>query len=399
VSVAKLQPNGAAVAGFGPVVVNNSWADEPWDAMWLAVVAPDNVGGCWIGGSFDSVNGLRSDGLAHVDAAGNVTVQPRLHPHQDAVDFLARAPDGVIVVERASIYEVLDSGGFKLIDSAGSAWTQVQTAAYSPKYGLVIAATTSTVMRCFAYDPSGNRSTSFGSQVGFVRGPFALAWDQCGRVLVSGTQLANYQGGPVSDAYGVKRLLYNGSLDPLWNQALNFAGGAQRAIALSDSVIVSGPFQSIDGFPYSGTVKLSGEDKSSRLANQSALGWVRGGTEQMTLGIIIQGDYLVQALVRACGPSLAQFGIPKTPAQTTLQIFDANGLLHSVLPGSLPTPHGYAEAPSVTAVTLASGAFPFMTKGWDEAETLVTLAPGAYTVTIDAPTGQNGQVLGEVYYP
>ena len=398
-NVMKLQPSGAVAGGFAPVFVANSKAENPLDSMSIAALAADGMGGCWIGSSFDLINGVAADGLAHIDSSGRVAVVGRLHPHQEGVIFLARAADGMIVIEPSSIYEILDAGGMKVIDVAGARWTRVLAATFSPQFGLAIAATTQTITRCFVFQADGNPASSFQLVVGFVRGPNQIVWDRNGRLLVCSAQLADFQGSPVPDAVGVKRLLSNGSLDGSWNQAIDFQGGLEIALPLSDSVIVSGTFQSISGNPTESVVKLSGEDVNSRLVGQSTLGWVKGGSQQMIMGVAIGGEFMVQALVRVSGPSLAQFGVTVTPSQTRCQVFRGQQALYSFNPGRDSNTRPYIEPGAIKAATLAVGEFPLGTLGFDEAEGLVTLVPGVYTIVADAPSGQSGQVLAEIYYP
>jgi hypothetical protein len=305
----------------------------------------------------------------------------------------------VIVIEPSSIYKILDNGGIKVIDVAGARWARILAATFNPQYGLAIAATTQTVTRCFAYQTDGNVASGFQSVVGFVRSPNQIVWDRSGRLLVCSAQLAGFQGSPVPDAFGVKRLLPNGSLDGSWNQAINFDGGLQVAVPLSDSVIVSGLFQSIGGNPTESVVKLSGEDVNSRLVGQSTLGWVKGGSQQMVMGVAIGGDFMVQVLVRVSGPSLAQFGVAVTPSQTRCQVFRGQQAIYSFTPGRDSNTRPYIEPGAIKAATLAVGEFPLGTLGFDEAEGLVTLVPGVYTIVADAPSGQSGQVLAEIYYP
>jgi hypothetical protein len=409
-NVLKLRPDGSVVKDFGSVLVTAPQNGIGGLPAQIGCIVADEQGGCWVASGFSAINSTPADGLAHIDATGRVTVADRLKPHQDTPRFLARAPDGIIVIEGYSIYKLLDAGGLQVIETAGPRWIgPIIAASYNARFGLVVAAHTQTVARCFAYGSDGKPLSSFLSSAGFVRGPTQLAWDHKGRLLLSSAQLSSATTGPVPESFGVKRLLSDGSVDGSWNQSIDIYPGLQTVVPLSDSVIVSGPFERIGDYQTAKVGKLSGEDMYSRLVNQSVLGWVAGGSQQMILGVIIRGDYVVQALVRACGPSLSQFGISKTPSQTYCRVYHGDKLVYTFAPGRDGMASGfsnplqpaipYSESGSIAAASKAAGAFPLATRGFDEAEGLVNLAPGLYTIVFDIPSGQTGQVLAEIYYP
>lgn len=400
VNVVKLNPDGTPDLRFPAVNVRISSADDWWNAQDITAIAADGQGGCWIGGSFDSVNGKPAAGFAHVTPSG-LSIEANPSNGSAGISFLARASDGIIIGAGDAFYERLDAGGQRAFDFQPPANGHVLAATFSDRFGLAIATTTSTVIRCQVYGADGKRRASFSDAVGFVKGTNSLAWDPQGRLLVCSAQLADYQVGPVPPGYGIKRLLADGSLDPSWNESASFSGGLQVAVPMSDGVLVSGPFTAIDGIPVGHVVKLSGDDTVSRSANQSVLGWVEGGRHPLTLGFVVRGEYTGEVLLRACAPSLQQFGVTDVPNQTSLKVYRGTELVYSASPGVQTSGpgHPYERSEAVRWATAVTGAFPLVANGYYEAEALLQLPPGAYTVTIDVPAGQAGQVLGELYFP
>lgn len=112
-----------------------------------------------------------------------------------------------------------------------------------------------------------------------------------------------------------------------------------------------------------------------------------GGT--LNPGFVIGGTTPRRVLVRAIGPGLAQFGVGHVLANPTLVVFN----------GALPvgTNDDWGGTAQLAAVFAAAGAFGLPSQSQDAALVL-TLAPGAYTLTIrGSGPADGGEVLAEVY--
>ena len=93
-------------------------------------------------------------------------------------------------------------------------------------------------------------------------------------------------------------------------------------------------------------------------------------------------------LIRAPGPSLAQFGVAGAPSDPQLTLFS----------GATPVAanSSWAGATDLNAAFAAVGAFSLPTNSRDAA-LLVTLPTGAYTAQVTSTSGATGVVLLEVY--
>jgi hypothetical protein len=104
-------------------------------------------------------------------------------------------------------------------------------------------------------------------------------------------------------------------------------------------------------------------------------------------GFIITGTGPKHVLLRAIGPSLAQFGVPDALADTVLE-------LHG--PGTFVTitDDNWRDDPAQEAAILATGIPPS-----DDLESAIdaTLDPGAYTAIVSGKDGTSGVALFEVY--
>src|SRR5207237_4475057 len=65
---------------------------------------------------------------------------------------------------------------------------------------------------------------------------------------------------------------------------------------------------------------------NASLSNSSARGFV-GINDDVMIGGFITGEGNCRVIVRALGPTLAQFGVPSVLADPMLELYDANGML------------------------------------------------------------------------
>jgi len=147
------------------------------------------------------------------------------------------------------------------------------------------------------------------------------------------------------------------------------------------------------------SISLTGGTESARaLLNISTLAFVNQGMP-VTVGFVLGGSQSREVLIRAVGPSLAQFGLTNfAPNPTYLLSPSSNSLEGPVpintttdYPGESPAapgdPHkpvGWsataASASTLAAESFRAGAFALLQGSNDKAD-IFLLGPGAYTIT------------------
>jgi hypothetical protein len=122
----------------------------------------------------------------------------------------------------------------------------------------------------------------------------------------------------------------------------------------------------------------------SVLANISTRGLVQTGTNVMIAGLIVQSNS-ENVIVRALGPTLANFGITNPLADPTLELRDAQGTL-------LATNDNW-KSTQQSQITATGKAPP------NDLESAIvrSLAPGNYTATVRGVNNTTGVALVETY--
>lgn len=125
----------------------------------------------------------------------------------------------------------------------------------------------------------------------------------------------------------------------------------------------------------------------ARLANVATRGLIQPGDKLMIAGFIIQNGS-VRAVIRAIGPSLAQFGITNALPDTTLQIREPNGAI--VIEND-----DWQSNPQQKQELEATGLQPGNSL---EAAVVATLQPGQYTAQVRGKPESTGTGVVEVYF-
>ena len=128
------------------------------------------------------------------------------------------------------------------------------------------------------------------------------------------------------------------------------------------------------------------QDLTPPLLNLANRGTVTAGKPSIA-GFVVGGPTPRRVLIRAVGPSLAQFGVAGAVAKPSLAVFKGNAQIGANA--------GWGGDASLAAVFAAVGAFALPTTSADCAIVL-TLDPGDYTAQITA--NSNGEALIEVYF-
>jgi hypothetical protein len=179
-------------------------------------------------------------------------------------------------------------------------------------------------------------------------------------------------------------------------------GAFPFAVASKDSAVAlslrPAPYTAevIDGNHVRGTTAvelydatLPGTHDTPRLINLSAQGNAGAGDGTLIAGFTIAGEGSVKVLVRAVGPSLAQFAVNGALENPHLALYRSSTLI------SANDDWTSDDAAAILEAQRAAGAFEFLPKSHDAA-ILTRLGPGSYTAQISSPTG-TGIALIEIY--
>jgi hypothetical protein len=137
----------------------------------------------------------------------------------------------------------------------------------------------------------------------------------------------------------------------------------------------------VDAFDLSST-------SQARLANISTRGLIQPGDKLMIAGFIIQNG-AVKVVVRAIGPSLAQFGIANALPDVTLQLRDANGAIVRENDDWMTDPDQKTQLQALSLQPTNNL----------EAALVQTIPPGNYTAQVRGKPEATGTGVVEVYFP
>ena len=124
---------------------------------------------------------------------------------------------------------------------------------------------------------------------------------------------------------------------------------------------------------------------STLLANISTRGIVETGDFVMIGGFVAGGNGNIQVLIRAIGPSLAQFGITNFLPDPTVRVFDGNGMVIGQNDNWKDTQQAQIQATGNAPTNDLESAI------------LINLAPGSYTAIVSDKNGASGIGLVEVF--
>ncbi len=138
-------------------------------------------------------------------------------------------------------------------------------------------------------------------------------------------------------------------------------------------------------------VTVPGNAPTERISNLSARAVSGSAENQSIAGFVIAGTESKTLLLRAVGPTLADFGVSRVISAPVLDLIQNQTLIASN--------QGWTNATNAAAIAAAAetaGAFPLPETAADSA-LLVDLQPGAYTAMVRDDTVTEGVVLVEVY--
>jgi len=136
---------------------------------------------------------------------------------------------------------------------------------------------------------------------------------------------------------------------------------------------------------------VPGAPTNPRLVNLSTRGNVGTGDNALIAGFVVTGTQPRRMLIRAIGPSLAQFGLGGLLADPQLTLFQGATRIAANDDWEISR-----SSAAIAATAQRVGAFPLNPASLDAA-LLITLAPGSYTVLVSGVDGLTGLALVEVY--
>lgn len=129
--------------------------------------------------------------------------------------------------------------------------------------------------------------------------------------------------------------------------------------------------------------------QSSRIANISARTLAASGDRTLVAGFVIGGGGTKPLLIRAVGPTLANFGVANPIADPSIAAVNRLG-------ATVASNNDWGNTPALVALSNQVGAFP-LTPGSRDAAVSVSLVPGTYTAVIGGASATPGTALVEIY--
>lgn len=130
----------------------------------------------------------------------------------------------------------------------------------------------------------------------------------------------------------------------------------------------------------------------TQFVNISTRAFIGTGGSIGIAGFVISGTANEQVLIRAVGPTLAQFSVIGVLAQPVLTLFNSSGT-------QMATNTGWgtnANAAQISAAFASTGAFT-LPSGSSDSALLLSLPPGAYTAQVSGLNNTTGNALIEAY--
>jgi hypothetical protein len=134
---------------------------------------------------------------------------------------------------------------------------------------------------------------------------------------------------------------------------------------------------------------------ATQLYNISTRGFVGTGFDILDGGFIIQGTVPKTVMIRAIGPELTKYGVPRVLADPMLDLHDESGnIIASNDDWQHTTIAGIVEGSQVNVIQNTGTLVPGDTR---ESALVVTLPPGKYTAVVHGKNNTSGVALVEIY--
>lgn len=136
--------------------------------------------------------------------------------------------------------------------------------------------------------------------------------------------------------------------------------------------------------------RLEGRASVERIVNISVRGVLQSGGDSLVAGFTVGGGGTRPLVIRAVGPTLAQFGVPAVLPDPLLEIYRQG----SIEPSPMVVNDSWNER--VLPQAASYGGFPLLS-GSADAAIFANLPVGSYTARVGAGNAGTGQVLVELY--
>jgi hypothetical protein len=156
------------------------------------------------------------------------------------------------------------------------------------------------------------------------------------------------------------------------------------------AVTITSPEHAVTTEPAAITVEPV---NSGRLTNLSVRTSAGEAEQTLTVGFVLSGAPDKAMLIRAIGPTLADFGVTGPLADPQLQLFSGTAVLTTN--DNWANPNGGDGSAAISAAFAASGAFALRTDSLDAAMVRL-INGGSYTAQVTGATG-TGIALAEIY--
>lgn len=147
----------------------------------------------------------------------------------------------------------------------------------------------------------------------------------------------------------------------------------------------------INGEPYVMLTPTPNPPGSAKWTNLSTRVFAGTDDNSLIVGFVVAGNIPKSYLVRVVGPSLGQFGLTGFMPDPRFQLF-ASGAATPVMQND-----DWGGGQSMVSVFSSVGAFGMSSPSSKDAAAIVTLAPGGYSVVVNATSTNAGVALVEVY--
>jgi len=159
-------------------------------------------------------------------------------------------------------------------------------------------------------------------------------------------------------------------------------GGYSTPVTATDGGSGVALLETYDAATAAGTVNL---------INASTRAFVGTGDAVLIPAFVVNGTGAVRLLIRAVGPTLAQFNVPGLLADPQLTLYSGTTAI-----GTNDNWSSAANALEIAAAAMGAGAFT-LPSGSRDAAMVVTLPAGAYTAVASGVGGTTGTALVEIY--
>lgn len=388
----RLEPNGAVDNTFNAGGSGMQWTTVTETATSFPTVEniePTSDGKFLITGNFESFNGTAAPGIARLNAKGSVDTSFVAPVNRDKGSLVASAfkgqPDGSFLLSGPYTFAG-DSTSRSLIRLINA-----QPGAVNISTRLGVGTGENVLIEGFIVQgPAGSSKRILVRAIGPTLGQFGIADALANPTL----EIHDGTGALVAANNDWKTTQVGGLVTGNQFAEINASGAAPGNDLESALIVPLAPgnytavVRGLGDTVGTGLVDAFDLDigSAARLANIATRGLVQPGDQLMIAGFIVQNG-AVKLVVRAIGPSLAQFGISNALPDTTLQLRDQNGSI--VLENDNWRTDQQQELIDI-------GLQPSNDL---EAALITTIQPGQYTAQVRGKDEASGIGVVEVYFP